>query len=159
MLTQVIGRSGRGSEHGLAIVQTFEPNNDVIELACKQDYNSFYDTEILTRKLMIYPPYCDVVMLGISAIGNETCKNAALRLFEMIKSALDKGDNTIKMIILGPTAANIPRVKSKYRQRLILKTKNTPKFREFLNEILLKFYSVADKSVSVFVDINPESML
>ena len=159
LLTQVIGRSGRGSEHGLAIVQTFEPNNDVIELACKQDYNSFYDTEILTRKLMIYPPYCDVVMLGISAIGNETCKNAALRLFEMIKSALDKGNNTIKMIILGPTAANIPRVNSKYRQRLILKTKNTPKFREFLDEILLKFYSVADKSVSVFVDINPESML
>ena len=158
LLTQVIGRSGRGSEKGIAIVQTHEPENDIIELACNQDYNGFYSTEILTRRLMIYPPYCDIVMLGISAVGSDITRLAAQKLFELIKNALEK-QNDIKMIILGPTVANVPRVNSKYRQRIILKTKNTQKFREFLHKILLEFYTVSDKTVSVFVDINPESII
>ena len=137
LLTQVIGRSGRGSVPGIAIVQTHEPENDIIELACKQDYDGFYSTEILTRRLMIYPPYCDIVMLGISALGSDITRIAALKLFELIKNALEKQNDNIKMIILGPTVANIPRVNSKYRQRIILKTKNTPQFREFLHNVLL----------------------
>ena len=160
LLTQVIGRSGRGDEPGLAIVQTAQPENDIIELACNQDYEGFYETEILTRKVMIYPPYCDIVMLGVSGIGNEATKVAAQKLFELIKKGLEKPENSdIKMIILGPTPATIPRVNSKYRQRIILKTKNSKKFREFLHNILLEFYLNADKSVTVFVDINPESMI
>lgn len=160
LLTQVIGRSGRGENRGLAVVQTTEPNNDIIELACEQDYNGFYSTEIMTRKLMIYPPYCDIVMLGIVAVGNEVTKMASYKLFEFIKAGLDKPENKdIKMIILGPTAANVPRVNAKYRQRIILKTKNTPKFREFLHNILIEFYSVVDKTVTIFVDINPENMI
>lgn len=159
LLTQVIGRSGRGTEKGIAIVQTHEPENDIIGLACNQDYNGFYSTEILTRRLMIYPPYCDIVMLGISAVGSEITRIAALKLFELIKTDLENQKDDIKMIILGPTAANVPRVNSKYRQRIILKTKNTQKFREFLHKILLEFYAVSDKMVSVFVDINPESII
>lgn len=159
LLTQVIGRSGRGDEHGLAIVQTTQPENDIIELACEQDYESFYQTEIMTRKLMIYPPYCDIVMLGITATGNELTKTAAYKLFELIKSGLEANNNSLKMIILGPTPANVPRVNSKYRQRIILKTKNTPQFRSFLHDILIKFYEVSDKTVNVFVDINPESII
>ena len=160
LLTQVIGRSGRGDEPGLAIVQTAQPENDIIELACNQDYEGFYETEISTRKLMIYPPYCDIVMLGVSGIGNEATKASAVKLFELIKKGLGKPENSdIKMIILGPTPATIPRVNSKYRQRIILKTNNNKKFREFLHNILLEFYTNADKSVSVFVDINPESMI
>ena len=160
LLTQVIGRSGRGDEPGLAIVQTAQPENDIIELACNQDYEGFYETEILTRKLMIYPPYCDIVMLGIAGIGNDTTKFAAQKLFELIKNGLEKPENSdIKMIILGPTPAAIPRVNSKYRQRIILKTKNSKRFREFLHNTLIEFYANADKSLTVFVDINPESMI
>ena len=159
LLTQVIGRSGRGSEPGMAIVQTFEPDNDIIEMACNQDYIGFYSTEISPRRLMIYPPYCDIVMLGISGIGSEITRLAAVKLFELIKNALEKQNDDIKMIILGPTVANVPKVNSKYRQRIILKTKNTQKFREFLHKILLEFYTVSDKNISVFVDINPESII
>ncbi len=160
LLTQVIGRSGRGKDPGIAIVQTTEPNNDIIELACQQDYENFYSTEIATRKLMIYPPYCDIVMLGISAVGSDLAKKSADKLFALIKSGLEKTENSkIKVIILGPTAATIPRVNSKYRQRIILKTKNTVEFRKFLDSVLLDFYSTEDKRVNVFVDINPESLI
>ncbi|MBP5618357.1 MAG: primosomal protein N', partial [Clostridia bacterium] len=57
LLTQVIGRSGRGDDEGLAVVQSLSPDNEIIELAARQDYDAFYEQEILTRKVMIYPPY------------------------------------------------------------------------------------------------------
>lgn len=159
LLTQVIGRSGRGDDKGLAIVQTSQPENDIIELACEQDYDSFYNTEIMTRKVMIYPPYCDIVMLGVTAISHDITKLAAKKLFKIIKDELENSENKIKMIILGPTSATVPRVNSKYRQRIILKTKNNAQFRELLHKVLLKFYDSVDKSVGVFVDINPESLI
>ncbi len=159
LLTQVIGRSGRGEQHGLAVVQTEQPDNDVIELACQQNYEGFYETEILTRKLMIYPPYCDIVMLGITAPTAEGAKWAAKKLFTMLTEPLKTSKPPLKMIVLGPTPATIPRMGGKYRQRLLLKTKNNAAFREFLNPILHAFYDTVDKSISVFVDINPESLL
>lgn len=159
LLTQVIGRSGRGETPGLAILQTAQPENDVIDLACQQDYDGFYATEIMTRRLMIYPPYCDIVMLGITAPGRETARLAANRLFALIRSGLEQAETPLKMIILGPTAANVPRVNGKYRQRILLKTKNTAAFRQFLHEILLHFYEAVDKSVGVFVDVDPESII
>ncbi len=159
LLTQVIGRSGRGENKGLAVVQTTEPENDVISLACAQDYDGFYETEIMTRKLMIYPPYCDLVMLGITAPGMEVAKESAKKLFNIIKSKLQGEDTGIKVIILGPSPASVPRVNSKYRYRLILKTKNNSRFREFLDGALKEFYENADKNVTVFVDINPESII
>lgn len=159
LLTQVIGRSGRGETPGLAILQTAQPENDVIDLACAQDYDGFYATEIMTRRLMIYPPYCDIVMLGITAPGQEAARLAANRLFSLIKSGLEQSETPLKMIILGPTPANVPRVNGKYRQRILLKTKNTTAFRQFMHEILLRFYEAVDKSVGVFIDIDPESMI
>ncbi len=159
LLTQVIGRSGRGDSPGLAVVQTCEPQSEVISLACQQDYDGFYETEIMTRRLMIYPPYCDIVMLGITAADSQTAKSAADRLFELIKQGLEADGGVIKMIILGPSPASVPRVNSKYRQRILLKTKNIPRFRAFLHEILMKFYESAGRNVSVFADINPESII
>ncbi len=159
LLTQVIGRSGRGDSKGLAVVQTTDPDNDVISLACHQDYDGFYETEIMTRKLMIYPPYCDIVMLGISAPTAVMAKESAKKLFDILKGHLEASYNEIKVIILGPSPASVPRVNSKYRYRLILKTKNNKAFRKLLDEVLMEFYGVTDKNITVFVDINPESII
>jgi primosomal protein N' (replication factor Y) len=63
------------------------------------------------------------------------------------------------MIVLGPTAANVPKVNQKYRYRILIKTKNTSLFRKYMSEALTEFYENSDKSVSVFVDINPESVI
>ena len=92
-------------------------------------------------------------------MDKEIARLAAVKLFEIIKNSLEKQNDSIKMIIMGPTVANVSRVNLKYRQRIILKTKNTQKFREFLHIILLEFYTVSDKTVNVFVDINPESII
>lgn len=159
LLTQVIGRSGRGDSPGLAIVQTSTPESEIISLAAKQDFDSFYNTEIMTRRLMVYPPYCDIVMLGVSAVGQGSVQKAAKLLFDILKTIPEKADPKIKMIILGPTAANVPRVNKKYRQRILIKTKNTAQFRHLMSEALTQFYEKADRDVSVFIDINPESVI
>ena len=64
----------------------------------------------------------------------------------------------VKLIALGPSPASVPVVANKYRYRIILKTKNNKKFRSFINEVLLEYYN-NEKNCSVFVDINPESIM
>ena len=159
LLTQVIGRSGRGDSPGKAIIQTTIPESELISFAEKQDFDSFYNTEIMTRKLMIYPPYCDIFMIGVSAAGQNLTQFEAKRLFSLIKEIPNQSDNKIKMIILGPTPAQVPRVNNKYRYRILIKTKNSAEFREYMSKALIAFYENADKSVSVFVDVNPESII
>ena len=88
LLTQVIGRSGRGDTRGNAIIQTTIPESEIISFAEKQDYDSFYNSEIMTRRLMVYPPYCDIFMLGISAVGQNITLFAAKKLFDIIKKIL-----------------------------------------------------------------------
>lgn len=159
LLTQVIGRSGRGEQPGLAVVQTSTPESEIISLACEQDYDSFYNTEILTRKLMVYPPYCDIIMLGISAPTQNGAKQGAELLLELVKQLPSKSDNKVKMIVLGPTAASVPRVQGKYRQRILIKTKNNALFRKLMSEVMVQFFEKAGKDVSAFLDVNPESII
>ncbi len=156
LLTQVIGRSGRGDFPGKAIVQTFFPENNIISLACNQDYECFFDQEIMTRKLMIYPPYCDIVLIGITAASKDFAEKSAALFFKLITSNVD---DSIKMIILGPSAASIPKVSGKYRQRIIIKTKNNNHFRAFLDSVLSEFYKNCKNGINLFIDVNPENII
>ena len=82
-----------------------------------------------------------------------------MKMFDILKEIPEKSGNNVKMIILGPTVANVPMVNQKYRYRILIKTKNTAEFRKYMSEALIKFYETVDKSVSIFVDINPESII
>ena len=66
LFTQVVGRSGRAQKAGRAFIQTFTPENPVIALAAAQDYDSFYEEEIESRRLHLYPPFCDMAGIGFS---------------------------------------------------------------------------------------------
>lgn len=65
LLTQVVGRSGRGNDKGMAVIQTFTPENLIISMASRQDYNTFYSNEIKVRKAMLYPPFADICLVGL----------------------------------------------------------------------------------------------
>ena len=156
LLTQVVGRAGRSGGNGRAIVQTTDPENNVIFLAKKQDYKAFYDEEILTRKLMIYPPYCDICLVCAQSLSRETAKMAINDIFELLKENINGEYNDIKLIILGPSPAAVPRVNNRYRYRMIIKCRNSARFREFLR----KSINIKTKGdFSVFVDINPENIV
>lgn len=159
LLTQVVGRSGRGKNKGIALIQTAEPENPVIKLAQKQDYDGFYDNEIVIRRTMVYPPYCDICsVLFVSAdeVKALNCSKAFLNDLRTITA--DKYTNQ-KIIVLGPMPPRISKISNKFRYRLIIKCRNNTEFRSMIKELLIKSGKDSSfKSVSVSIDINPENL-
>ncbi len=157
LLTQVVGRSGRGKHPGKAIIQTLTPENEVIRLAAKQDYDAFFATEIRMRKLMIYPPFCDICVIGFSGEDEVKTRVASQRALDKIKELTSDEYKDEKLIVLGPLPARVPKVNKKFRYRLIIKCRNTKGFRSMISEVLKAFYGDSKfSSVSVYADMNPE---
>lgn len=159
LLTQVVGRAGRGNKKGKAIVQTLNPENKIIALSEKQDYEAFYNDEILTRKVMIYPPYCDIVSVCVASGIKNIAFEAANQILQIIKQKVNLKYKEIKLIALGPTVPPVPKVNNKYRFRLFIKTKNTSAFRKMLTESLSEYMKDSPKKdLSVYVDVNPDGL-
>ena len=156
LLTQVLGRAGRGESAGTAIIQTNDPSSNLIRLAANQDYDAFYNDEILTRKITVYPPYCDIVSVYVQSESQLNSLNTSNEVFKNIKNLIEGKYNDIKLIILGPSVTTMPKVNNKYRYRLIIKVNNSKRFRDMLREAIdIKL----DKSTNIIVDINPETIL
>ena len=160
LLTQVVGRSGRGDEKGRAIIQTSTPESQVIKLASEQNYDAFYSDEIQIRKAMLYPPFADICVLGF--VGKENGKTfAAARDF--LKSLCDCAKqkySSLPMRILGVSPAAVLKINNKYRYKIIIKCRNDKNFRAMISELLISFSSNKKyKEVSPFVDINPDNIL
>ena len=154
LLTQVVGRAGRGDNAGKAIIQTINPDNNIIELACKQDYVVFYEQEILSRRLLTFPPYCDIAVVGVQSIFREQAINAINGIFGKIREMIKDEYCDVKLIILGPAPSMLAKVNNRYRYRMIIKCKNNKRFRDMLRKAMdINFKN----DVSASVDINPET--
>lgn len=158
LLTQVVGRAGRGEIEGVAVIQTLTPENEVIRLAAKQDYDEFFKTEIKLRKAMVYPPYCDLCVVGFTG-GNESvvkaAANNALRLVVDYTKGEFEGE---KIITLGPMPARVAKISGKFRYRLIIKCRNSKRFRQMISKLLIEMGTDSRfSSVTTYADINPES--
>ena len=156
LLTQVVGRAGRAGGGGRAIIQTTDPQNTVISLAQNQDYDGFYSEEILTRRLMVYPPYCDICVVAVKSADNALSQAAAMEIFENIKGLTADEFCDVKLMILGPCPASIPKVNNRYRYRMMIKCRNNARFREMLR---LATAIKPKRDVSVWVDIDPETII
>ncbi len=158
MLTQVIGRAGRSEKKGVALIQTTNPDHDVIGLACKQDYKTFYSNEIQTRKLLSYPPYCDIVLLTLSGqVENAVMKDSKL-LSDMLREKISTKYSDVPVICYGPFEAPVYKLDGKYRMRIIIKTKLTKKSREMFAEIYRSFGKRKKNEPMLSVDFNPSSL-
>ncbi|MBR3844880.1 MAG: primosomal protein N', partial [Clostridia bacterium] len=138
LLTQVIGRAGRADSNGLALIQTAEPDHELIELSQKQDYDSFYGQEIEIRKMMQYPPYCDICLVGFVGVNHEKTRLAGNKMLEIIKQSVAEDYPGLPLKILGPAPAQGVRVGGKYRYRMIIKCKNNKAFRAMMAAALEK---------------------
>jgi len=154
LITQVVGRSGRRDGNGKAVIQTINPYNQTLEYASKQDYKSFYENEIELRKLLTYPPYCDII--SASFIGNNENKVAlcSKKFFELLIDENEKYKH--KIIVLGPSVAKIAKLNNTYRYRLSVKCKNSKNIRNMFNDIQKNISKIKEyKDISVSLDINP----
>ncbi|MBP0960253.1 MAG: primosomal protein N' [Oscillospiraceae bacterium] len=155
LITQVVGRSGRGEKHGRAILQTFVPDHYVLNLAADQDYEGFYKQEISVRKALIYPPFCDICVVGFSSLIEKDAENATKIFADEMARQLSEITPDFPMRVLGPSKAILGRINGKYRYKLIIKTKNTKCFREYISKVYSRMFEYKNFSnVSIYVDIN-----
>ena len=158
LLTQVVGRAGRGEYEGVAVIQTLTPENEVIRLAAKQDYDEFFKTEIRLRKAMVYPPYCDLCVVGFTGINETVVRAAANNALMLVKQYTADEFKGEKIITLGPMPARVAKVSGKFRYRLIIKCRNSKRFRQMISKLLIEMGTDSRfASVTTYADINPES--
>lgn len=137
LVTQVVGRSGRGSKVGRAIIQTYTPENDVIVQASKQNYDSFYEEEINLRRAMYSPPFSEHYVITCSGMTEVL----VLRVCTTVKQALShylKDQDGVKL--LGPAPAPITRVNNRFHYRVTVACKE--------NKVILNTISHVIRQVS-----------
>ena len=155
LLTQVVGRSGRGDKAGVAYIQTFVPEHYVLNLASKQDYDEFYAQEIALRQALIYPPICDLCVIGFSSTMESRCIAASKWVTSLIAEYIKKNKVRFPLRAIGPVPCTLEVINNRYRYRLILKTKNSKEFRDMIRYVLDEFYKNKDmRTVRIYADIN-----
>jgi primosomal protein N' (replication factor Y) len=154
LLTQVVGRAGRGDKSGRAIIQTYTPSNDVICNAAQQDYDRFYDSEIRMRRIRRYPPFADLFTLTISGTEESAVLRAAATVRDTLKN-LFAGDKNSQVEILGPAPAVILKVNNRYRYRVLMVGKNDKETRGKISWLLKEFaQDRANRGLNIFADCN-----
>lgn len=154
LITQVVGRSGRGSKKGRAYIQTFSPDHYVLELAAKQDYKEFYEQEIAVRRALIFPPFCDICLLVLSSPDEKAVGRAAELFFGMLKNAAD-GRRDIPVILLGPTDGG--KIGGIFRRRIVVKCRRSPLLRDMLRGVMREAYRREEfRGVNFYADFNGE---
>ncbi len=154
LITQVVGRSGRGSKKGRAYIQTFSPDHYVLELAAKQDYKEFYEQEIAVRRALIFPPFCDICLLVLSSPDEKAVGRAAELFFGMLKNAAD-GRRDIPVILLGPTDGG--KMGGIFRRRIVVKCRRSPVLRDMLRGVMREAYRREEfRGVNFYADFNGE---
>ena len=160
LLTQVVGRAGRGNYAGRAIIQTYTPENSVISLAAQQNYDEFYNSEIKMRKAMLYPPFVDLCVICFSGKSQERILSAAKDFFNMLRKLASKDYSELPLRVLEPSQTTIIKLNNKYRYKLIIKFRNSRRFQELISRLLVWFEKDKKYSeVSVYVDVNPDMII
>ena len=155
LLTQVIGRAGRADSPGRAIIQTYVPGNETIRLACRQDYEAFYASEIALRRAAMFPPFCDMVLLMLASSYEDELLHAARSLSARM-SALARDDyREMPLQIFGPFEASVYKTAGKYRLRFLMKCRYDRRMREYLTRLTEEFFRSAGRHVTLSVDSNP----
>ena len=156
MLTQVVGRAGRGDTPGRAMIQTLVPQHQVICLAAQQDYDGFYELEIGLRRVQKVPPFGDLAT--VTFLGQEetmVLRGAAKFRDSLIACLKQPAYISEACTALGPAPCPVPKINYHFRYRLTLRCGMTRNLRLLLAHLLREFNKdKCNRGVSAFVDVN-----
>jgi len=182
MLTQVIGRAGRGDVPGKAIIQTWNPDNEVLHLAAAQDYIRFYEGEIRLRKALCFPPFCDIAVITVSGSDEGVLSSIVTSLHQRIRKGAAEEFSDVPLVLFGPFEAPVYRIQNVFRMRFVLKCKLNKRTRAFIHQLLCEYsggnvpgaeekksgkpagatevrlHNRGDRRISVTVDLNPSTI-
>ena len=148
LLCQVAGRSGRSDKNGEVIIQTFNPDNYVINCVKENNYNKFYLYEMNFRKKLKYPPYYYLVSLKVIGTNYDT----TIENSKKVKKYLDNNLSN-EFLILGPTMANVFKFNNEYRMQIIIKYKKEENLLKVLKELDNIF--IMNKDTRLEIDFDP----
>ncbi len=148
LITQVSGRAGRGDKEGRTVIQTFSPESPVILAASRHDYLSFYDEEIIIRKALNYPPFCDIINIIISGKDDAAVKKSAERLYALAKEELGA---EVQLFRAAP--CGIQKIKNTYRWHIWMKGRLSKALAARIRCLI-----ETEKKLAVLVDVNPSAL-
>ena len=150
LLTQVSGRAGRGDKKGKVIIQTYEPENNVIKDSKEENYDLFYEKEINSRKVFSYPPFSKILNIGFSSEDEARLLDISKKFYDEIKSQ--------DIELYGPMPSMVYKVQKRFRMNIFAKgsKKKIDRFKLFLKRKLNEFN---DTKVRIVVDIDPINMM
>ena len=151
-LVQVSGRAGR-EENGNVIIQTYNPDHYAIIDSQKQDYDLFYNQEISLRKMLNYPPFCDIILINFSGKKVDEVKKISNLVYKKLISVQNGNINVYK-----PVPSPVDKIQNNYRWRIIIKCKVTSKILDIINYAIKDDIIKKSKDTKVIVDINPNTM-
>lgn len=155
MLTQVVGRAGRGTRPGKAIIQTMTPEHRVITLAAQQDYDRFYDMEIAMRKVQGCPPFGDLFTITFTGLDEGQILRSAMKFRDSLAQAVERQRELEGCLILGPAPASVAKINYHFRYSLTLRGPGGKLLRSLVSYFLRQFsLDRTNRGVSAFADVN-----
>ena len=158
MITQVVGRAGRGALGGRALIQTMTPRNQVLELAAQQNYDAFFENELPLRRARGCPPYRDLLTVTFHGLDEQEVWRGAQDFRRMLQAQLASPFYKTEQVgLLGPAPAAVARVNYRYRCRLTLSCVNTRTLRRLVAYCMQEFAKNRKyRAVGVFADVNSD---
>ena len=156
LLTQVVGRAGRGERNGRAVIQTMVPGHQLIKLAALQDYDGFYEMEIRLRQVQNAPPFGDQLMLTFQGEEEDLVLRGAVKFRDSLLACLSQPAYSMERAqVLGPAPCPVPKINYHYRYRLTVNCRLTRQLRQLIAWLMMEFgRDKQNRGVSVFADVN-----
>ncbi len=159
LITQVVGRAGRRSTQGRAVIQTYSPEHPVLLTAARQDYERFYENEIAMRQALMCPPIRQIVLLTAVGERERDVLAAMIRVKQRIEGLMNGAFADFRYPVLGPAPAVILRVNNRYRYHLTIRCPDGKRRRALIGGILKEFAGDnRNRGVSLFADVNPQDV-
>jgi primosomal protein N' (replication factor Y) len=158
ILTQVSGRAGREKDKGRVVIQTYNPDNFSIECSKKQDYKLFYQTEIMIRKQLKYPPFCDIIVISISSTNEKQAYTITNQVHQYLKNRVIQ--ENLGIILYQGMPAPIDKIKNQYRFRIIIKCKFNDNIIDLMNDVIKEYGKTKEgknSTTKLGIDLNPNT--
>jgi primosomal protein N' (replication factor Y) len=156
LTTQVAGRAGR-HRSGEVIIQTYQPQSEILNAAAEQDYKQFYKREILQRKLAEYPPFASLIRVVISAATIGEATEIGRELAWRIQVASEKLAAEEKFAYFGPKPCPRAKIKDRYRLQILLKSTDLGLIREIVRRAVENIRLPHDSNLAI--DVEPINIM
>ena len=152
LITQVAGRSGRAEEQGKVVLQTFDPENEVLRFATRYDYEGFYENEASLRAAMAFPPYSKIVRVMVTGEDDKKCIEALREVYVELERLYT--ENPDKFLFFNKMRAPIKRIQNKFRYQVLMRLSDT----SILPQIYDACAAARNRDALVSVEENPTNL-